>query len=156
MRFRDDHPRPHHYRYAHRLLSRILVKPEWELRRMAQAGFINEFLHFLWTDYAKAFPEEERLSPDGLAGELSTAGTTEVLLVTMPPALHVTEAHFVAVAPCEPAPARRYWTLEHSWTFEGEPCTVLGQWADGSHLNLGPGPEPTADAFLAALARMGG
>ena len=29
--------------------------------------------------------------------------------------------------------------------------TVLGEWTDDAHLNLGSGPQPQPDAFLSAL-----
>jgi hypothetical protein len=149
MLLRDDHARPFHYRFAHRLLSTLLLNPRYRLRDMGADGFATEFLHFVWSDYEQHFPAEERLSPDGLAGTLERAGTVEVLLVTMPPAEHKAEAHFVAVVPCEPPEERRFLTLEHSWTLADEPATMLGAWDKGSHLNLGPGPEPTAAAYLA-------
>jgi hypothetical protein len=48
---------------------------------------------------------------------------------------------------------RRYFTLEHS-SHRPPPHTVLGEWtAQGSHMNMGGGPEPTVEAFVAELAR---
>ena len=48
---------------------------------------------------------------------------------------------------------RRYFTLEHS-SHRPAPHTVLGEWtAQGSHMNMGGGPEPTVEAFVAELAR---
>ena len=157
MPFPDDRPRTHHYRFAHRLLSRVLVDPRYHLRGLVDDGRIDEFLHFLWTDYGQHLPDEERLPPDGLAGTLERAGAVDVLLVTMPPAEHAAEAHFVAVAPCEPPAERTFLTLEFTWTMDGRAGTVLGGWHDGSHINFGPGPEPTPAAYLAWIGeRFGG
>jgi hypothetical protein len=53
----------------------------------------------------------------------------------------------------EEDPQRRYFTLEYS-SHRPPPHTVLGEWtAQGSHMNMGGGPEPTVEAFVAELAR---
>jgi hypothetical protein len=156
MLIRDDRPRPHHYRFAHRLLSVVLLDPKVPIRGIAQTGVITRFLRHLWADFGRSLPDHERLPPDGLEGALETSGDKEVLLVTMPKAEHMAEAHFVAVTPCEPAAERAFFTLEHTWSLDDSAATVLGRWADGSHINLGPGPEPTAEAFLHTIgARFG-
>lgn len=48
----------------------------------------------------------------------------------------------------------RYFTLEYS-ALRSEPHTVLAEWTvQGSHMNLGGGPPPTADAFASELAKL--
>jgi hypothetical protein len=71
----------------------------------------------------------------------------EVVLVTLPPAEHITEVHFAAITLVN-GRADRYFVLEHSWTLDDSPATVMGEWADGVQFNLGSGPEPTATDFL--------
>jgi hypothetical protein len=61
-----------------------------------------------------------------------------------------TEADDESAEPAEPE--CRYFTLEFSAQRE-PPQTVLGEWTDqGSHLNMGGGPEPEVEAFVARLA----
>ena len=45
---------------------------------------------------------------------------------------------------------RRYLILEHSWTLDDQPTTVLAEWTLQGHVNYGPGPE----AFLGSLAQL--
>lgn len=78
-----------------------------------------------------------------------------------PPPRHTTEAFFSAVVqgfeftnpPRNRARvAPRYFVLEHS-TDRPDPHTVLGGWSpEGTHFNFGPGPAPTKQAFLDAVA----
>jgi len=64
----------------------------------------------------------------------------EVVLVTLPPALGPTEAHFVALV----TDPRRYFTLERSTSRDGRPTTVLGEWAVAGHVTSAPARRPTA------------
>lgn len=86
-------------------------------------------------------------------------GTHVCMLVEFPPPIATPEAFMVAIIqPREPDGERaagpcRYFTLEYSDQRE-PPQTVLGEWtAQGSHLNMGGGPEPELDAFTAELVR---
>jgi hypothetical protein len=80
---------------------------------------------------------------------VETVGTVPALLVTMPPPLLTTHAHFVAAVPH--GPGILYITLERSLAGK----TILGAWkADGGHQNLGEGPPPERGAFLAAAASL--
>lgn len=148
--FLDDRPRPHHYLFAHRALPVAAPGLAPRARSLVLQGRLNDGLLGLWNRVGDDVAPDDRLPGNGLRGALRDAGGTEVVLVTMPRAEHMTEAHFAAVVLSEPL---RYLVLEHSWTTEDRPCTVLGEWEEGKHLNLGPGPEPTEDAFLAAVAQ---
>jgi hypothetical protein len=154
MRLRDDQPRTHHYQFAHRILPTLMLRPTIDLVALAGAGRLDVALAGTWRDFGAGLPEADRLPPDGLSGRLARAGDTDVLLITLPPTLYITEAHFVAVAPAAPASARRFLTLERSWSLTGEPVTVLGEWTDRAHVNHGSGPQPSAGAFLAAVERL--
>lgn len=85
-------------------------------------------------------------------------GSHRCMLVEFPAPIATPEAFMAAIIqPREPDDDRaagpcRYFTLEYSAQRES-PQTVLGEWtAEGSHLNLGAGPEPELDAFTAELA----
>jgi hypothetical protein len=142
-----DRPRRHHYEFAHKLLPKVTMRPGVDLTSLVTKGALVPALLHSWDVLGRELNEEDRLPPDGLTAEL-IGGT---LLITLPRAEHAAEAHFVAVAPCEPEQARRFYTLEHSWGFDDQPETVLGEWHAGSHYNLGPGPVATRSGFLAAL-----
>ena len=50
----------------------------------------------------------------------------------------------------------QYYTLEKGVSLTGEPRTVLAGWDDQRHNNYGDGPEPTVEAFVAALCGQDG
>jgi hypothetical protein len=148
-RWQDDRPRPHHYEFAHRAFPGIARNPSVDLAALAEARRLDEAMRATWTAIGARRPDEERISADGLHGELVALDSTTALLVTLPTALHAAEAFFVLVAPLEPPASRRYLTLEFSWNpLTGQPTTMLGEWTTVGHLNLGPGPGATRAAFL--------
>jgi hypothetical protein len=73
-----------------------------------------------------------------------------IYIITMPPPENITEAYFAAIVhkdgelhePMKPSPSTRYFLLERSFAHP-----VLGEWQNGTHLNLGEGPEPNLEAF---------
>ena len=152
MRWPSDPPRRHHYAFAHQVLPSLARQPGIDLPAMAVAGLLDDALASAWADVGRQLPEEERLAPDGLHGELADLGGTAAVLVTLPPAQRTAEAHLAAILPADPPEHSRYLVLEHSWTADGEPATVLGEWVPGpEHLNLGPGPAPDRESFITAL-----
>lgn len=149
-------PRAHHYRYAHRLLAGLArdLGPQM-LDHEPDAGFTGGLTQ-LWDGYGERLPEEERLPADGLSAELVRRDGYRALVVVLPPAVAPSEAHLVAVVQVGEAEQCRYLTLEHGVSpIDRQPYTVLGEWtADGSHLNLGPGPAADPEAFIAAVERI--
>ena len=83
-------------------------------------------------------------------------------VIAMPPPRATGEAYYAApVLLMDPDPEKvtvRYFTLEYSSADGEQPSTVFGEWeASGQHVNHGPGPEPSVDAFLGAIsARLDG
>lgn len=80
------------------------------------------------------------------------------VIVKFPPAERITEAYFAAIVKCEKRrgflskrveSSYRYFTLEKS--IGG---TVLGEWAEGRHGNLGDGPPPNKEDFIQAIAKL--
>jgi len=92
----------------------------------------------LWNRCQQGRPE----SHQGLSARLIEEEGRKIGLVTMPAPSKSPEAYFVALV-FEPQPYR-YLVLEKSF-----PGTVLGQW--NPRANLGEGPPPEAEAFLAAV-----
>lgn len=151
--FTDDRPRMHHYVFAHRELPGIARRFAPNLVGLAREGRLDDALRTTWTGVGEALPPEDRLAPDGLAAELRSLGAGEAILVRFPPPAHVTEA-YLALVVLEPGPDVRYFLLEHGWNLDDSPRTVLGEWTEQAHLNLGDGPAADADTFVAAVERL--
>jgi hypothetical protein len=151
-RWQGDKPRPHHYEFAHRALPRIAFDPRADLAAIAREDRFDAALRATWAAVGERRDATDRLSDDGLAGELVEVAGQPAVLVTFPAANHAAEAFFALVAPLEPHESRRYLTLEFSWNVATDrPTTVIGEWRAGSHVNLGPGPEAARSTFLARM-----
>ena len=144
--------RQHHYQFAHRWLP--ATPPEiWRgLLNEARSGDADEFLLRMWYRVGLTLPGDDRIDPVGLSATAHTLADADVLLITMPAPESVPEAYFSAVI-LRDGEDPRYMTLELGFDpVEQVPYTVGGEWtADSTHLNLGPGPEPTPGDFLAWL-----
>jgi hypothetical protein len=154
MRYESDRPRPHHYSFGHRLLPGLVLRGRTNFNELASRALLDQLLRAWWQDVGESLPAQDRLPHDGLQSELANAGNVPVLLVTMPAACHAAEAHFVAVAPDVKPDAWRCFTLEHTWTLDDQPATVLGEWTATGHVNYGDGPPPERQAFLEALGSL--
>jgi hypothetical protein len=147
---RTDDPRPHHYRFAHRWLPGLSHRHGLEILRAAPARDLTPALVAMWNDCGERLPVEQRLDPAGLEASYRPDPDAPMIVVTMPAARHMVEAHFAAMALVDGG--MRYLVLEESWSPEQAVATVLGEWtADGSHLNLGPGPVPDRGEFVRAV-----
>ena len=151
MLHQSDRPRAHHYSFGHRLLPGLALRGRTDFHELASRALLDPLLRGWWHELGESLPAEERLPHDGLRSELVDAGDIPVLLVTMPAACHAAEAHFVAIAPHLKPDAWRCFTLEHTWTLDDQPATVLAEWTATGHVNYGDGPPPERQAFLQAL-----
>jgi len=151
-RWQGDEPRSHHYEFAHRAIPAIAFDPRVDLAAIARQDRLGAALRANWEAVGERHDATDRLPDDGLAGELVEVAGQSAVLVTFPVAEHAAEAFFGLVAPLEPPESRRYLTLEFSWNLVTEhPTTVIGEWRAGSHVNLGPGPEPDRSTFLTIM-----
>ncbi|MGV9266223.1 hypothetical protein ACWDRR_16345 [Kitasatospora sp. NPDC003701] len=151
----ENGPRPHHYRFAHKVLAGLArdLGPKM-LDAVPPQGF-GAGLVSLWGDFGGSLPAGDRLPSDGLDANLITLGPHRLLVVVLPRPAAPAEAYYTAVVQPAGADHCRYFTLEHAVDpFTGEPYTVLGEWADGSHLNLGSGPAPGLATFLEAVVAL--
>jgi hypothetical protein len=151
----ENDPRPHHYRFAHEVLASLArdLGPQM-LDGDPPEGF-GAGLVSLWDDFGGRLPAGERLPSDGLDANLLTLGPHRLLVVVLPRPAAQAEAYYTAVVQPADAGHCRYFTLEHAVNpFTKEPYTVLGEWADGSHLNLGSAPAPGLAAFLSAVVAL--
>lgn len=159
MRLTADRPRPHHYHFAHGYLRRLVLESPIDFMGLAADGSLDARLSLSWQSVGARFADAERLPADGLSSAVASIGETTIVVVTMPPAQHVTEVHYAAIVPAATIRgsevARRYLVLEHSWNLDDSPATVLGEWTtEGHHVNFGDGPRPQAAAFVAAVERL--
>jgi hypothetical protein len=152
-KFTDDQPREHHYVFAHRVLPAEARANASAILQAAERGTATQSLAMIWDHVGSQLAPDRRLPSTGLSGSFRELSGARVALIHFPPAEHATEAHLAAIVlpRTQPAGPARYIVLEHSWTPDDQPQTVIGEWADGKHLNGGNGPAPDEDAFLAAV-----
>lgn len=153
---RDDEPRQHHYEFAHVVLRAIVFRAGPYLLELAANGGLTAVVHESWERIAETLPAESRLPATGLRGDRVDTPELTAAVITMPPAAHIAEAHLVALV-ADPGDRERldFFTLEHTWTTDDRPATMLGRWTrDGRHLDLGDGPDPEPYSFLGAIARV--
>jgi hypothetical protein len=148
--------RPHHYQFAHIALPRMAEKVGHSLLDTPPPEGLTALLVAAWGETGDRLPAEDRLIGDGLSGEVFDIDGHRMLVVTMPPPLHPPEAYLAALvrpAGSDSSTGLRCFTLELGTGPEVQP-TVIGEWVAGGHRNYGPGPEPTVDAFVAALDKL--
>jgi hypothetical protein len=150
---RTDDPRPHHYEYAHRTLPNIVHRIGAGLVHNAEDRDLTPALVDLWSEIGLGLPEEQRLDPAGLSATYEPGPPVPMVIITMPPAYHMVEAHFAAIVAI--ADKVRYLVLEESWSpLQDRRATVIGEWAADGHFNLGLGPPPQRQAFLEAVRKL--
>ena len=153
---RDDQPRQHHYEFAHVVLRAIVFRAGSLLLDLAADGGLTALVHESWQRIGESLPEERRLPATGLRGDRFDTSELSAAVITLPRAEHIAEAHLVALVADPADPSRLdFFTLEHSWTEDDAPATVIARWTrDARHLTLGDGPTPNPDDFLAAITRI--
>jgi hypothetical protein len=151
--FSQDRPRKHHYQFAHRELLTASRRFAANLRSLARSGRLDNVLVQAWSRVGEAMPADGRLPADGLAASFHSFQDRDIVLVTMPRAEHAAEAHFVAIV-ISGSRLTDYYVLEHGWTTEDEPRTVMCKWDEGGHVNFGDGPRAETSAFLAAVEQL--
>lgn len=151
-------PRDQHYMFVHQALpAMFFADPAKFVTTLAERG--DEVLQTFWHQVGQQIREANRIPPAGLSAETRQLGDeARLILITLPAPKGVTEAYFVALAyrpPTQQKGLTRFITLEYSLNLEGSPGTMLCEWtADKRHRNLGPGPEPTLEAFFEEVGRL--
>jgi hypothetical protein len=162
----EDEPRCVHYQFAHVALRTLA----FEDSRLALALWELEDPRPLLDDIAVQV--ERACRSEGDSGKLRAEqlqvtkreiGRRPCVIIQLPDPIATTEAYMIAIVHLrdlvdartdDREAERRYFTLEYS-AHRTAPHTVLGEWtAQASHINLGAGPEPTVDAFVAELAKL--
>ncbi|NVB38819.1 hypothetical protein G6O69_13340 [Pseudenhygromyxa sp. WMMC2535] len=160
-------PRCVHYQFAHVALRQLIfseprfVRALWELE---DPRALLDDIAVQVTRECRRQGEGGALHVDELGLHRLTIGSYPCVIIELPEPGATTEAFMVALVdldgegsedPAEDAaPRRRYFTLEYSAHREA-PHTVLAEWtSQGSHMNMGGGPEPSVEAFVTAIARL--
>lgn len=142
-------PRRQHYDFAHRLLPKLIADSPDRVLDILAGEQGESFLEQMWRFASDGVPEKDRIAERPVRHIRRLGMGQLVVVLAMPAAVEITEAHLVALVDARPS-GTRYFTLEHGTNFPEEtPRTVFCEWAGASHLNMGSGPE-AADmgAFL--------
>ena len=153
--------RGQHYVFAHKALPQLFFEdPVKFLQYLEEDG--EKYLRHLWDYVGQNMDEAGLVPPEGLACELAqTESGATLAMLTLPVAELMTEAYFIGLFYEPPGSGNgsdreavtRFITLEYNLNPETKkPATMVCEWTpDGSHRNLGYGPEPTKDNFLKVL-----
>ena len=160
--------RMQHYIFSHQWLpSQMFDDPETVLGALASATGCSEegrkALRAFWKAVGEGLSGNDVVSPDGLTYSTEVLGhpNSTAYLVTMPPPIKKTEAHFALMvfdAPglcCGTIRHLRYFVLEHY----GPSRTQLGEWTpkpDGGlkYVDHGTSATTDRDSFLARVQRI--
>lgn len=163
----EDEPRCVHYQFAHVALRTLtfadprLALALWELEDVGP--ILDDIAAQVDRACRQMSGEGGNLRAEQLRVSKREIGRRPCVIIELPEPIATTEAYMVAIVQLrdlidprsdDREAERRYFTLEHSAHREA-PHTVLAEWTDqGSHINMGEGPEPTVDAFVAELAKL--
>ncbi len=150
----ESSARRHHYEFAHRTLPDLVRSGRFDLLEMAEHGVLEPALLGAWEALGEAFPEGERLDPEGLSVWPVDLAGGRALLVRFPPVQFMPEALLAAAVPGVDGEPARYLTLEFAGTADDEVETMIGEWEGEVHRNWGTGPEPDPNAFVVALEQL--
>jgi hypothetical protein len=161
----SDMPRQQHYLFAHKGLPRIVFSDPARALTLLTGPMGEAFVFDMWQRLGRELPAEDRVGVAGLGLFSRVEGDATAVVVRMPKAQRVAEAHFVGFRFDKPEraflffqkpPEVRCYTLEFSRTLDGGERTVLGQWnARGDHLNHGDGPPADLESFFRAIFAAG-
>jgi hypothetical protein len=148
-------PDPVHYQFAYSVLpSKLFQGRAASVLLLQYWRSLEKYFRNLWETMAEQVnPESSRHAQLLSVTAHRIGGKHIVILVEMPPATRVVEAHFVAIVF---RPELRYFTLGNSPALirdDTSKTTFREVTSDGANCNLGTGPEPTARPFLLHICR---
>jgi hypothetical protein len=141
-------PRRQHYDFAHRLLPKLIADSPDRVLDILAGEQGDSFVEQMWRFAAEGVPEAQRIAERPVRHVRHLPMGQLAVILALPPAAAVTEAHLVAIVSTAPKGAR-YFTLESGVDFPEETArTVFCEWTSGSHVNFGSGPAAEVDPFL--------
>ncbi len=144
--------RQHHYAFVHQLLRSLFFgDTEETLEHFRMEG--ESALLALWDFVEKRLELDDPVSSEGLALEwVPLVSGMTMVLITLPAPEAITEAYYVGLVYSPLDSTGRFIVLEHTVDLDGRARTVLCEWSpDGTHFNLGEGPDPSPEAFTDAV-----
>ncbi|WP_278465453.1 hypothetical protein [Gimesia maris] len=163
----DDGPSPH-YVLAHYALRQIALAEPMQFLEIAASPDADKFIAALLQQVVKQCGREAGFDASEIKVYPTRVNNYPCAVIEMPEPQEAAEAWLVGVVvPVDfsvKVPAdldldqitAQYYTLEKGVSLTGEPRTVLAGWDDQRHNNYGDGPEPTVEAFVAALCGQDG
>ena len=149
-----------HYMFCHDALPSVFFADPGRFFRVLGGPDRQLFLTDLWEEAGKRGAPETRRDPAGLRGAAIRRGPHLFALIYLPEPAEATECYFVCmIAGVSSDGAALAWgrvfTLELGEdVLTGEACTFLGEWTpEAEHHNLGDGPKPDANAFVAQVLK---
>lgn len=178
----EDEPRCVHYQFAHVALRTLVFEERRLAPALWHTHDPGSILDDIAVQVDRACRRMSGEGGNLRAAQLKVSkreiGQRPCVIIELPEPIATTEAYMVAIvllgdpeldpdeddeldeddeaeSEAEERPSEcRYFTLEYS-AMRSEPHTVLAEWtAQGSHINLGPGPAPNLDAFIGELAKL--
>ena len=151
-------PRCAHYQLAHVAIRSVAFQNPYDFMSLMASDKGLEVLSSLLEQVSEHCTGEELLELRDLAIHRTRVLGSPCLIVEMPSGELPPEAHFVGVwltANDGPETGQvRYFTLEVADEQQTD-RTVLGEWTSaGDHLSHGAGPEPSLEAFIAAITAL--
>lgn len=148
-------PRIYHYLFAHRYLPDKLSENSQGVIAWLTGEKGVEHLKTRWT----LLPTVYNLEPNDFIEHIGInryiikpTNRHTIVLIQFPKPEQISEAFFSAIL-VEPDNSYRYFTLEKTFEENGNgiPRTVLGEWNNGNHVDLGSGSLPDIEDFSALI-----
>ena len=154
-------PRGQHYNFAHKALPLLFFSSPAEIIQLLETRG-TEFLDKVWNSLGPETEGADQIDSAGLAvHKAHLTRNLSCVILKLPTPKAMAEAHMVAalhqVPNAESSPQvpemARYFTLERGYSPDETEHTVFCEWDEfGTHYNMGPGPRPDIDAFIARIA----
>ena len=159
---KSNGPSPH-YAFAHYALRHIALSGPLQFLAVTASPESDQFFNSVLDDVAKQCGRKASFDASSISIHPTRVNNFPCVIVELPEPAEMAEAHMVALVALidisseqlpdmDKVPAR-YFTLEKGFSLSNEPRTVLAEWDHESHANFGDGPEATAEAFAATLAK---
>lgn len=156
-------PRPHHYAFAHRFLTSVVLDDPRQAHRYFFSPTGAAPLRQMWDFVGSHMEHAADVLP---AGDLRLSwhaldGQRKLVVVTLPEPLAMTEAHFVGLVfehrGEQDWRCTDYYTLELSMDLEGgSTFAILCGWTKQGHLNFGTIVPAEEEAFVRAVKERSG
>jgi len=159
----DEGPSPH-YVFAHYAMRQIALAEPLQILAIAASPDVGGFIDAVLRNVVEKSGREAGFEGADIKVHPTRVNDYPCVVIEMPEPQEAAEAYLVAILvpidfSSELPPdldqeqvTAQYYTLEKGFSLSGEPRTVLAEWDHQKHSNYGEGPEPTVEAFVAALS----